>query len=268
MVFHRKPHKKTAPHKGKRYKATGKRMQPAGSEAMFNKTPSKLHQFIAPHYYTHLMCSMNGIFNNAALPASQSWSIMGNGQQAPFNTALGSYGAISSSTGFSSIPATLALSALNPVGYHALKSIYNRQRTYAQKIRITLEPSITTNPYYLCVFPVNTDEFATVVTDFQLAQSLPYSKTILCSTNNTMSKNTLTSYVDFATLSGLTKLQYKDEDNNQSKTSSNPVNLQGWIVLYQAAATTANSASDTLMIRIDLESTVEFFEPVNEQDIS
>lgn len=250
MVF-KKTQRRVARKAGKR-KGKGRskfyRVKDSKGLTMVNRTPASMHNVVAPHFYTRLETGVCATTVVAGAPGTNIFSVQST-PYLPFNTGI----PISSMTSTSLVPATLAVNALFPVGYHLLcnsSAPYGHYKCYASKFHITVSPQALADVLWLCVFPSSGQSN---ITDFQLAQSQPYAKVICCQANNDQKQNTISMYMDHATINGITKAQLKADKLAAYNQDQNYT--QYWNVIYQLSN---NAQSAPIAWQIKQELYVEF----------
>lgn len=228
-------HGRRAPKKGRKGRKFYKSAAGKG-EVMVNRVSARLHNFVAPHYLTKLEYGFTGM--QALAAGTQGYcDLQLNGLHLPGTSPGNPFTA--ATFGGTVYPAAAALGALYPVGYTVLSGIYQNYRVYASRIVVTCTP--TTNPCVLCVAP-GANVSSIIGTDFQKAQSQPYSKVITTTPSNNIKQNTIMMYMDAPTVVGLTKQQYNDADSTQAATGANPTYGAFWnIFTTQLAAGTATA---------------------------
>lgn len=218
---------------------------------MINRTPAKLHNAVAPHFYTRLETGCTATTVVAGAPGTNIFSVKSSPYE-PFNSGA----PISSMTSTSLVPATLAVNALFPVGYHNICSAsapYGHYKCYASKFHLTCSPQALADVVWLCVFPNNGQS---AITDFQQAQSQPYAKVICCQANNSQKENTISMYMDHATVWGITKAQLKAD--TLPAYNADQRYTMFWNVIYQLSN---NTQSAPIAWQIKEELYVEFAQP-------
>lgn len=190
-------------------------------EVMINKTPAKLHNVIAPHYFTRLEAGFSG--NRPAAAGAAAYFDVDMTPYLPFDPSVGKlFTDASPGPAGVLVPATLALNALEPVGTAALSALYKSYRCYAARLDVTYTPTAGADGSMLIVVPFSSGSGGEV-TDAQIAMSLPYSKAITCTGNNNVKQNRISMYMDLPTLLGLTRTQYNDLSTSIGNfQSSNP----------------------------------------------
>jgi len=191
-----------------------------GGQVMVNKVPAKMHDVVAPHYLTKLAYGFTGyqLTTVGGLGAGLSYfTIALNSLTFPGNVA-GIARFTDASFQGTLVPATLALNALNPMGYSQLGVLYQQYRVFASKITVVYNPNATLTSNMVCIYPQsNAGGFAAPeVLDMQRALNLPYAKFKEVTSQNMVKNNSISSYMDVATLNGLTKQQMIDDNNYAS----------------------------------------------------
>lgn len=218
---------------------------------MVNRTPARLHNVIAPHYYTRLEAGFAG--NRPAAAAAQSYFDIDMSAYLPFDPSIGKLwtDAAPGPAGVL-VPATLALNALEPVGAAALAALYKSYRVYAAKLDITYSPTAGADATMMVVQPYSTF-VGGPSTDAQAAMSQPYSKAITCTGNNNVRQNRISSYMDVATMLGFTRQQYKDATTSIGNyDASNPGIGAAFRVYLDTLSGAALSAIAVVEVRLTL----------------
>lgn len=237
---------------------TGYFKQAAHQNMMVNKASARLHNLVAPKFLTKLEYGFTGAHTLAAGTVGY-FDVKLNSLHFPGNANDPFTGAQFGGTLY---PATLALNALNPDGYSQLGVLYSTVKVLASKFTITCTPTGSVD-CGMCVYPVESP--AALVADYQQAQSLPYSKAIVCTGNNNIRQNTIQSYMDGATLAGLSKRQYIDDNYNfQATIGADPHSIQDWVVIITPFAA-GSALSNNIQVRVTY--WVEFFDPLPPTDV-
>lgn len=192
------------------YKSTGRK-----AEVMVNRMPARYHTLVAPHYLTRLEAGYSGNIPAAKGPAL-NWDVWGT-PYLPFDQG---HVFTAASPGGVLVPATVALAALNAVGFTAMGNLYSEFRVFAAKLDVTVTPTAGADVSLLCVMPYGEAE-VTTITDIQLAMSQPYAKCITVTGNNNVRQNRISLYIDAPTLYGYTKQQFMDSSDTIGNTAGN-----------------------------------------------
>lgn len=230
--------------------------------AMYNPVPPRLHNIVAPRFFTDLEYGFSGISTVAA--SAFNFLVIGNSLQLPGSGT----GADFTASG-TLVPATHALNALQPVGYSALSGLYKKYRVWYSTCTVSLIPSNQTGSSFakmLVLYPTILDGG---VTDVQLAQSLPYAKAICVQQQADPKSSTLISKMDTKTIYGLSQAQEMADPNFQSSTGSSPGNYWYWNAVIQdlGNVNVSAAASNQVTVLVRISYNVEFYDPAgNEAD--
>jgi len=262
-----KRHKKTSKSSIKKYKSyrtsgkSGLRSYATSAtsiKAMYNPMSHATHNVVAPRFFTNLEYGFSG---NLAGAAGYQFTVLGNGLSLPGNTADVFTGA-----GGTLFPATVALNALQPLGFSAIADLYNSYRVWTSSITVSAFPEFnpagvpTSGAAQLVIFPTNTEAS---LADVQKAQSLPYSKTKILTTYASAQDCTITNTMDTKSVFGLSETQMKADSKYYSLTGTNPSN-SFW---YNALISNTTNAVFSCRVIVKVNYRVEFFDP-NESGIS
>jgi len=158
--------------------------------------------------------------------ASYSFGILGNSPYLPFATTLFT----------NNMPNPyIANNALNPLGLSEVLGttlLYQTFRCYASKIKVKVMPAGLSDQGFLYVTPgilQGTGATVTNYADLAHVANGVYTKSQLM---NVGGKNTLSHYMDCATLFGKTKRAVQDQDEFMGSRSAVPANTWGWIIGY------------------------------------
>jgi len=240
----------------------------AKATTMVNRSPAKLHLPIASRYLTKLTCGFTGYTPTGASSASGNFGVMALGSlDPPFADASYISNPFTSMNGSTLSPATLALSALKPVGSTALSTLYSKIRIFSSKLTITCTPSAGADTLTLVVCPEasNSGTGYTNPVDVQNAMALPFSKAITCTGNNNIKQNTIFSYNSNNTLLGQTRKQFLDDGNNYQIFSNNiPPDAVSNVAKYNISYCTQGGSDLTakLFWEVKIDYWVELSDPI------
>lgn len=215
-----------------------------------------MHLPFAPRYLTKLEYGFSGTINQAlAAGTAAYWSIGMNWGLHPGNTANPFTAATGSGVLY---PATLAINALNPVGFSQLAVLYARYRIHTSRVVASITPPTKA---FVVVYPESVDM---PVTDFQSAMIQPFSKDFELSQYNNIKQNTIIMTHRCHEILGLTKRQYSDSDNTGSLVTGHPNNGCYWNFIVQPDAAATSLVGTTVNIRVTY--FVEFYDPLAPTD--
>jgi len=248
---------------------------------MVNRTPSKMHEVVAPKFRTHLEYGFTGYQATTAAglgAGPTNFSVLMNGLTFPGSVVNSTFTDAAHFQG-TLFPATLALTALNPLGHAQLSVLYQSYRVLSSKFQITYTPysfqaATASGLVDIVVAPMND----AIPVDMQKALSLPWSKYKQVSFTNNLKNNTLTLYHKCHEILGRTKNQYYTDVGTFAAVSVNPTgaDLLQWNVLClpsgsvsQTGGTGASIAPTYYGGNIDVKVTyeVEYFDPLLPTDV-
>lgn len=146
-----------------------------------------------------------------------------------------------------------------PFGYDTFATIYNRYRVLGVKYNMSMVSSNSSLTTQLTAIPAN--EVLASVTSNGYAREMPRARYILQSPQGAgaPTKN-LKGYIDIASLMGLTKSQYRANENTQAQAGYSPAELS--IINIFFGSMTDDTISFTGYINLELTYVVEWFDPL------
>jgi len=241
---------------------------------MVNRMPKSLHTVVAPRYLTELEYGFTGSqLSTAGLQGY--FNIWANGLWFPGEPLPGPGGnaftvAIGADEGVGGVvyPATVALTALQPVGETMLASLYDKYRVHGSSIAVTCTPTSGSANAIISIVPISGSELLVAIpgNDIQRAQSMPRSKFITVSPNNNIKQNRISARCASHIILGMTKQQYNDSPSTAGITSTeNPAG--DYAVFWQMnLAPFSAGALTSCDFEIRVTYLVEFFDPLGPTD--
>lgn len=228
---------------------------------MYNPVPSRLHNVVAPRFFTNLEFGFSG--NTTVAAASAVFNVLGN---ALLNPADGTQDFTSIGT---AVPATVALATLVPAGFPELLGLYRAYRVWSSKFTVSVVPNTIYSADGTMRFPKLTvllpTTAANAVADPQALQSFPYSKAIICNQNSDTKSCTLNHWMDTKSILGLAQAEMQSNGSLVGTSAANPTTLWYWQVAIQDLGAVNLSAAATNQVSVLVRATyhVEFFSPDN-----
>lgn len=147
-----------------------------------------------------------------------------------------------------------------PYGRDTFATIYNRYRVLGCYYNVSLVPSSAALATQLLAIPAN-EEVSGTVTSASAGREQPRCRYILQAPVGAGApiKN-LKGYVDIASLMGLTKTQYRSNENTQAQVGASPTELA--ILNLFAGTFTEDIITTSIYVSVEMTYVVEWFDPL------
>jgi len=266
--------------RGKTKRGKGAHKKKGNKMTMVNRMPKSLHTVVAPRYLTELEYGFTGTATMGA-GVQGFFDVWANGLQFPGNCYGGPAGAnpftvtAGADLGVGGVvyPATVALTALQPVGETMLGQLYDKYRVHGSSISVVVTPEASSANLMVTLVPLSGNEVLVAIpgNDIQRAQSLPRSKAITVSPNNNIRQNRISAKCAPHNILGMTKQQYNDHPYTGGIVAvSNPAggeDTDGPQVFWQVnICPFATGFSTSANIEVRVTYLVEFFDPLGPTD--
>jgi len=269
--------------RGKTKRRKGAPKKKGSKMTMVNRMPKSLHTVVAPRYLTELEYGFTGTATMGA-GVQGYFDVWANGLWFPgITTYAGGAGLNFTTTAGADLgvggvvyPATVALTALQPVGETMLASLYDKYRVHGSSMSVVVTPEASSANLMVTLVPLSGNEVIAGIpaNDIQRAQSLPRSKAITVSPNNNIKLNRVHAKCAPHNILGMTKQQYNDNPNTSGLVAisnpggpSGPADAESNVVFWQVNLSPfASGFSTSANIEVRITYLVEFFDPLGPTD--
>jgi len=147
-----------------------------------------------------------------------------------------------------------------PIGYTAYSTLYSQYRVRGSRIKVTVQPQLSTDSILLVVFPVPQLFSGGTAPPFE-TQNQRYARYKICSSSNNVKENTIIHYMNSAEVLGFTHQQYNDYPATLV-TSAPTANLDWYwqIAMYTVSGV---NTSNIVPVTVELALYTEFQDPIN-----